>query len=146
MGKNKTVGYKHVTKDSFARLYDSWCKKGGDEVIKEVSDEKEKPYEVKEEVTISTLRLMRVEESIDLHGLTGDEAYLSAIDFLKEQYQCGKRKVEIVVGKGLHSKDGKPVVKESVKRALASLGFIREYYSPSDRFGGSGTLHIILKE
>lgn len=146
MGKSKTIGYKHVTKDSFSRLYDSWCKKGGLDAIKESSEEKEKSYEVKEDVTISTLRLMRIEESIDLHGLTGDEAYRSAIDFLKEQYQSGRRKVEIVVGKGLHSKDGKAVVKESVKRAISSLNFIREYYSPSERYGGSGTFHIILKE
>lgn len=145
MGKSKTIGYKHVNKNLFRRLYSAWCENGGDEKIKESKDEKEEVYAIKEQPTVSELHLMKIEESIDLHGATGDEAYFEAISFLKEQYESGKRKVEIVVGKGLHSKDGKAVVKENVKRAIATLNFIREYYSPSERYGGGGTFHIIFK-
>ena len=88
---------------------------------------------------------MSPEARLDLHGFTSSEAYIEAASFLKEQYYLGKKKVEIVTGKGLHSPDGRAVVRDSVMDAIHDADFIRESYSQRERYGGSGTIHIIFK-
>lgn len=143
--KKKQIGVVPLKKDSFKRLFGEWYSKNDDASIKAFEEQKEMP-QTEERVHINEIRLMRVEGRLDLHGCTGLEASIATKDFLTEQYYLGKKKVEIVTGKGLHSKDGIPVVKDSVTNAIKSLDFIREFYSPRECYGGSGTIHIIFKQ
>jgi DNA-nicking Smr family endonuclease len=90
-----------------------------------------------------------VQGHLDLHGLTRDEAKLAAERFLKESRERGKRCVLLVHGRGLHSKDQMPVLKESLKRWLSTARFGKHVLAfatarPSD--GGAGAVYVLLRK
>lgn len=85
---------------------------------------------------------------VDLHGLTQDEAKEALERFLLESHRRGHRCVLVVHGRGLHSKDGIPVLKERMKVWLTQgrlarrvLGFCTA--QPHD--GGAGALYVLLR-
>ena len=85
---------------------------------------------------------------VDLHGLTQDEAKEELERFLLESHRRGHRCVLVVHGRGLHSKDGIPVLKERMKVWLTQgrlarrvLGFCTA--QPHD--GGAGALYVLLR-
>ena len=137
-------GIKPIKKDSFERLLNKWYEKNTERDFTSLKTQKSEENQ-DERVKINEVRLMSPEARLDLHGFTSSEAYIEAASFLKEQYYLGKKKVEIVTGKGLHSPDGRAVVIDSVMDAIHDADFIRESYSPRERYGGSGTIHIIFK-
>ena len=137
-------GIKLIKKDSFERLLNKWYEKNTERDFTSLKTQKSEENQ-DERVKINEVRLMSPEARLDLHGFTSSEAYIEAASFLKEQYYLGKKKVEIVTGKGLHSPDGRAVVRDSVMDAIHDADFIRESYSPRERYGGSGTIHIIFK-
>ena len=137
-------GIKPIKKDSFERLLNKWYEKNTERDFTSLKAQKSEENQ-DERVKINEVRLMSPEARLDLHGFTSPEAYIEAASFLKEQYYLGKKKVEIVTGKGLHSPDGRAVVRDSVMDAIHDADFIRESYSPRERYGGSGTIHIIFK-
>ena len=61
-----------------------------------------------------------VQAHVDLHGLTRDEARSELEAFLQRSRQGGKRCVLVVHGRGLHSKDQMPVLKDALKRWMAT--------------------------
>jgi DNA-nicking Smr family endonuclease len=90
-----------------------------------------------------------VQAHYDLHGLTKDEARAAAERFLKESRERGKRCVLLVHGRGLHSKDQVPVLKESLKRWLSTARFGKHVLAfatarPTD--GGAGALYVLLRK
>lgn len=142
--KKQQQGIKPIKKDSFERLLNKWYEKNTERDFTSLKTQKSEENQDKR-VKINEVRLMTPEARLDLHGFTSSEAYIEAASFLKEQYYLGKKKVEIVTGKGLHSPDGRAVVRDSVMDAIHDADFIRESYSPRERYGGSGTIHIIFK-
>lgn len=142
--KKQQQGIKPIKKDSFERLLNKWYEKNTERDFTSLKTQKSEENQ-DERVKINEVRLMTPEARLDLHGFTSSEAYIEAASFLKEQYYLGKKKVEIVTGKGLHSPDGRAVVRDSVMDAIHDADFIRESYSPRERYGGSGTIHIIFK-
>jgi DNA-nicking Smr family endonuclease len=89
-----------------------------------------------------------VQAHVDLHGLTRDEAKLRVIKFIDESRKAGRRCVLIVHGRGLHSKDQIPVLKEAVRTwlergpvARAVLAFATA--KPHD--GGAGAVYVMLR-
>ncbi|HLT29224.1 MAG TPA: Smr/MutS family protein [Myxococcaceae bacterium] len=85
---------------------------------------------------------------VDLHGFTQDEAKAELERFLLESHRRGHRCVLVVHGRGLHSKDGIPVLKERMKVWLTQgrlarrvLGFCTA--QPHD--GGAGALYVLLR-
>jgi len=66
-------------------------------------------------------------------------------EFIEECRDRGLRKVLIITGKGLHSRNGSPVIKPFVKKYLQSKSFVSMVYEGRYDRGGSGTLEIILK-
>lgn len=142
--KKQQQGIKPIKKDSFERLLNKWYEKNTERDFTSLKTQKSEENQDKR-VKINEVRLMTPEARLDLHGFTSFEAYIEAASFLKEQYYLGKKKVEIVTGKGLHSPDGRAVVRDSVMDAIHDADFIRESYSPRERYGGSGTIHIIFK-
>lgn len=142
--KKQQQGIKPIKKDSFERLLNKWYEKNTERDFTSLKTQKSEENQ-DERVKINEVRLMSPEARLDLHGFTSSEAYIEAASFLKEQYYLGKKKVEIVTGKGLHSPDGRAVVRDSVMDAIRDADFIRESYFPRERYGGSGTIHIIFK-
>jgi len=92
--------------------------------------------------------LFPVQDHIDLHGCTREEAEIKVTDFLLRSHRVGFRCVLVVHGRGLNSEDHIPVLKEriplwlsrgSVKRIVLAFSTAR----PFD--GGTGAIYILLR-
>ncbi len=89
-----------------------------------------------------------VQGHVDLHGLTREEAKRAVEDFLRRSRNAGKRCVLVVHGRGLHSKDQLPVLKDAVRTWLSTARFARHVLAfvtarPPD--GGAGALYVLLR-
>lgn len=89
-----------------------------------------------------------VEGRLDLHGLVREAARGAVERFLRESRLGGKRCVLVVHGRGRHSEDQVPVLKEALLGWLASGRFGRQVLAftsarPAD--GGSGALYVLLR-
>ncbi len=89
-----------------------------------------------------------VQGHVDLHGLTREEAKAEVDAFLRRSRQAGKRCVLLVHGRGIHSKDQVPVLKEALRSWLATARFGRHVLAfatarPQD--GGAGAVYVLLR-
>ena len=89
-----------------------------------------------------------VQGHVDLHGMTREEAKEAVDAFLKQARSAGKRCVLLVHGRGIHSKDQVPILKEALKTWLATARFGRHVLAfatarPTD--GGAGALYVLLR-
>ncbi|HYG69119.1 MAG TPA: Smr/MutS family protein [Anaeromyxobacteraceae bacterium] len=104
-------------------------------------------------VDVGTVRKLRrgeyaVQGHLDLHGLTREEAKGAVEEFLRRSRNAGKRCVLLVHGRGLHSKDQIPVLKEALRSWLATARFGRHVLAfataqPVD--GGAGAVYVLLR-
>ncbi len=90
------------------------------------------------------LRAMRSEASIDLHGLTRDEAWIRLEAFFADSVRRNLQKVLIIHGKGAHSPDD-PVLRTMVQHFLEKNSHAGESGFSSSRDGGTGSTWVILK-
>jgi len=88
------------------------------------------------------LRQKRPDDSIDIHGLTREEAWAALEQFFVKSHNRGLEKVLIIHGKGIHSQD-KAVLKHFVRDFLEKCPFAGE--SGQGDSGGSGTTWVLLK-
>ena len=89
-----------------------------------------------------------VQGHVDLHGLDRREARAALDDFIRRSRSAGKRCVLVVHGRGLHSKDQLPVLKDALRGWLASGRFARHVLAfataqPAD--GGAGAVYVLLR-
>ena len=84
-----------------------------------------------------------IQDTLDLHGLTGDEAVAETAVFLAGCRREGRRCVRIVHGKGLRS-EGAPVLKVLVDRVLRHRGDVLAFASAPPNQGGSGAVLVLL--
>jgi DNA-nicking Smr family endonuclease len=89
-----------------------------------------------------------VQGHVDLHGLIRPEAKEALDRFLQASRAAGKRCVLVVHGRGLHSKDQIPVLKDAVKGWMGTNRFAKHVLAfatarPED--GGVGAIYVLLK-
>jgi DNA-nicking Smr family endonuclease len=89
-----------------------------------------------------------VQGHLDLHGQTREEAKAAVDGFLREARRSGKRCVVVVHGRGLHSRDQLPVLKEALRTWLGQGRFARHVLAfatarPAD--GGAGAVYVLLR-
>jgi DNA-nicking Smr family endonuclease len=89
-----------------------------------------------------------VQAHLDLHGLTREEAKREVDAFLRASRRAGKRCVLVVHGRGMHSRDQVPVLKEALRGWLATNRFARQVLAfatarPVD--GGPGAIYVLLR-
>ncbi len=89
-----------------------------------------------------------VQGHLDLHGLTREEAKGQVDGFLRDARRAGKRCVLLVHGRGLHSKDQLPVLKDALRTWLGHARFARHVLAfatarPAD--GGAGAIYVLLR-
>jgi DNA-nicking Smr family endonuclease len=89
-----------------------------------------------------------VQAHLDLHGKSRSEAKGEVDAFLRRSREQGKRCVLLVHGRGLHSKDQVPVLKEALRTWLATARFGRHVLAfatarPQD--GGAGAVYVLLR-
>ena len=85
-----------------------------------------------------------IQDHLDLHGLTGDEAVAATAQFLADCKRRGLRCVRIVHGKGLGSRGREPVLKRRVRRSLMRRDEVLAYVEPRPVQGGSGAVVVLL--
>jgi DNA-nicking Smr family endonuclease len=91
------------------------------------------------------LRTKKPDASLDLHGQTRDEAWVSMDGFFRLSRQQGFEKLLIVHGKGNHSK-GEAALKRVVRDYIERCAFAGESGQATAAEGGSGATWVLLKD
>ncbi len=89
-----------------------------------------------------------VQGHVDLHGMTREEAKGAVERFLRQARNAGKRCVLVVHGRGLHSKDQLPVLKDALRTWLSTARFARHvlaFASARPVDGGAGAVYVLLR-
>jgi len=86
-----------------------------------------------------------IQDALDLHGMTRDEAAGSVAGFLLACAARGLRCVRIVHGKGLGSRNREPVLKARLRHWLPRRDEVLAYCQAPANEGGSGALLVLLK-
>ena len=88
---------------------------------------------------------LSVESTLDLHGLSVEEARLQLAGFLDVCRQSGYRHVIIIHGKGFRSQS-KPVIKPMVNRWLRQADEVLAFCSAQPKDGGTGAVYVLLRK
>ena len=67
-------------------------------------------------------------------------------EFLDDCRRRNLTKVLFITGKGLHSRNGMPVIKPFLRKYLMGLSFVKRVYEGRFDRGGTGTLEVILEK
>ena len=90
-----------------------------------------------------------IQDHIDLHGLTQQEAKMTVRDFLIRSHRLGLRCLLVVHGRGLNSENHIPVLKEQLPIWL-SRGPVRKivlaFSTAMPYDGGTGAVYILLRK
>ena len=86
-----------------------------------------------------------VQDELDLHGMTVDEAKPRLTDFINNSVRKGHLCVRIVHGKGLGSGDRGPVLKSAVSRWLRKWDSVLAFVSARQVDGGTGAIYVLLE-
>jgi len=86
-----------------------------------------------------------IQDQIDLHGMTRDEAREMLGQFLSDSLAHGNRCLRIIHGKGLRSPGREPVLKELVRNWLANRPEVLAYCQARAADGGAGAVTVLLK-
>jgi len=81
---------------------------------------------------------------IDLHLTTTEEAIRMIEEFI---HKCVREKLErvlIITGKGIHSKNGKPILKPAIEKQLRNMEDVQSVSSARRDRGGDGALEVKL--
>ncbi len=93
--------------------------------------------------------LYSIQEQIDLHGLSREQARLAVEDFV---YRCARFRsccVKIIHGRGINSPNDKPILKENLQRWLSTRRMSRHvvaFASAPLKDGGVGAIYVLLKK
>jgi DNA-nicking Smr family endonuclease len=85
-----------------------------------------------------------VQDELDLHGHTGDEAAVLTARFLAESARRGLRCLRIIHGKGRGSVNREPVLKGRIRKLLARKSEVLAFSEPPAAHGGSGAVIVLL--
>ncbi|GMO20052.1 MAG: Smr/MutS family protein [Treponemataceae bacterium] len=90
---------------------------------------------------------MEIDDVVDLHGLTQDEAWSALENFVDRCYRSGDKKILIIHGKGNHSAqgEGEGVLKKMVGTFVARSSRIGLSGHPENKDGGSGATWAIIR-
>ncbi len=86
---------------------------------------------------------------VDLHGMTRDVAKDALDAFMQKSRTAGHRAVLIVTGRGLHSKDQVPVIKQGVQQWLTrgrAAKYVLAFCSARPKDGGTGAVYVLLRK
>jgi len=87
----------------------------------------------------------KIQDHLDLHGLTAPEARGLTAAFLAHAIRNGLRCVRIVHGKGLGSPNREPVLKKKLAGWLAQRDEVLAYCQAPPTEGGGGAVLVLLR-
>lgn len=88
---------------------------------------------------------LTLEATIDLHGMTQNEAWQYLLHFIERSYVAGKRCLLVITGKG---RGGAGILKQQLPMWLETAAFkdkISTYSLARPQDGGGGAYYVILK-
>ena len=96
-----------------------------------------------------TLRKLRrgqwpVQDSIDLHGSTSDEARRLLAEFIHNALHQGQRCVNVIHGKGWRAEGGEGILKVRVRHWLTQYPQVLAFCEAPANAGGGGAVWILL--
>lgn len=86
-----------------------------------------------------------VQNQIDLHGRTRDQARKALLSFIQSAQQNHYKLVCVVHGKGYNSEDGRPVLKALVNKWLQNIHEVLAFTTAQPRDGGTGAVYVLVK-
>lgn len=86
-----------------------------------------------------------VQDELDLHGVTSDQARELMAGFLIHARRHGIRCVKIIHGKGLRSQPGAPILRGKVRKSLTYRDDVLAFCDAKPADGGSGAVVVLLK-
>lgn len=86
-----------------------------------------------------------IEAGIDLHGMTVPVAKDALSTFLAECRNKNRKCIKIIHGKGIGSRDGKPVIKNKVNKWLRQRKDVLAFCSAPPNDGGTGAIYVLIK-
>ncbi|HLP99314.1 MAG TPA: Smr/MutS family protein [Sideroxyarcus sp.] len=97
-----------------------------------------------------TLRKLRrgdwpIEDELDLHGLSNDEARRLLTGFLHSAVQRGLRCVNVIHGKGWRSEGRDGILKVNSRHWLAQHAQVLAFCEAPPHAGGGGAVRVLLK-
>ncbi len=112
------------------------------ENIPEEADYKQSPQKIK----IPKKSMLKIDDEIDLHGLTREESAMRLKEFLKNAKSERLRVVLIITGKGKHSEKGASL-KPFVEKWLKNEGneFVKSFGTAPKIHGGKGAFVVFLR-
>ena len=85
--------------------------------------------------------------TLDLHGKSVNEALRQLEFFINRAILLKLSSVLVIVGKGIHSKDGQPAIKDAVLGWMNNKGakLVFSFKEAPQKHGGNGALIVKLK-
>ncbi|WP_319557586.1 Smr/MutS family protein [Thiomicrorhabdus sp.] len=87
-----------------------------------------------------------LQAELDLHGETLEEAESKLLEFMKECLFHKLRYIRIIHGKGYHSDQDHPLLKNMVNRGLRLSSWVLAFSSAPQKDGGAGAVNVLLKK
>ena len=97
---------------------------------------------------------MEIEGTIDLHGLTADQAKIKLITFINHSYSLGKRLIIVITGKGKHKgfdefqRPINGVLRQNLPEWLSGPSVsnkVLQVTQAQPRHGGAGAFYVYLR-
>jgi DNA-nicking Smr family endonuclease len=129
---------------NFGEILDQWDKRAGPVYNKDAA---EAPRAEPSAARRRRLLRKRPDATIDLHGLTGTDAWNALETFFNEAKNNEHEKVLVIHGKGNHSMAAgqETVLKKTVRDFIERCPFAGESGSSNGAAGGSGSTWVFLK-
>lgn len=86
-----------------------------------------------------------LQDTIDLHGSSSEEARRLLHDFLQHALYKEYRCVSVIHGKGWHAERGEGILKTRVRHWLTQFPAVLAYCEPPANAGGGGAVWVLLK-
>jgi DNA-nicking Smr family endonuclease len=130
--------------EDFGKLLEQWEESKPDAISQALEGRELHPVK-QQPIPKSKLKRLKPQRTLDLHGMTAEQASEAVSQFLRESAKQGIQKVLIIHGKGYHSLQGKPVLKSVVYRILDASPLAGERGIPDRSLGGSGAVWVLIK-
>ena len=127
----------------FGDILDKWEKQTAGAVVKNKEADDPPLYSHPGRRRYKLLR-KKPDAVIDLHGLTGDEAWTSLETFFENSRNLEFEKILVIHGKGNHAHN-EGVLREITRRFIERCSFAGESGYSSAKDGGTGSTWVILK-
>lgn len=135
-------------KNNFGDILEQWEKSCGNESheIFDKDAQREKFDERKKMRDGEYVKKMPPQDTIDLHGLTQEEARKTLNDFVTNARRRGLRKILIIHGKGIHSGAGDGVLSGLVRKFIESDSRLGQFGCADKTMGGSGATWVVVRQ